>query len=160
VRGPVRIILFSFRIRTCDLSKIAVQLSSHNWESETSVPVLSASRTNADCDLSLRSGDSGSVPESVGVMMSPLAEITVGPSVTVMALRRYFASFEETKVPVAPESRITVGLQLGGTTTVETGRDVECSILVSTVVPDRQAGVNQKQLAVLPPCMLVEMAVT
>jgi hypothetical protein len=124
------------------------------------VPVLREARTKADCALSLRSGDSGSVPDRDGIMMSPLAEITVGPLVTVVVFRRYGASSGETKVPVAPESRMTVGLRWGGTATVEKGRDVECSILVSTVVPDRQAGVNQKQLAVLPPCMLVEMAVT
>jgi hypothetical protein len=129
------------------------------------VPVLRESRTKADCALSLRSGDRGSVPERDGFMMSPLAEITVGPLVTVVAFRRYRASSGETKVPVAPESRITVGLQevhLGGTATVETGRDVECSILVSTVVPPRQAGQAgiQKQLAALPPCMLVAVAVT
>jgi hypothetical protein len=124
-----------------------------------SVPVLSASRTKADCALSLRSGDSGRVPDRVGVMMSPLADITVGPFVTEIALRRYSASAGDTNVPVAPESSITVGVGVGGTTTGGTRRDVECSILVSTAVPGRQADVTQKQLFVLPPCMLVVVAV-
>jgi hypothetical protein len=59
-------------------------------------------------------------------------------------------------VPVAPESRIALGV--GGTNTVD--RDIEFSILVSTAVPGRQADVTQKQFVVFPPCMLVAVAET
>jgi hypothetical protein len=85
---PVIIILLFFRIRTWNLVKIAMQSSSHNWESEIRVPVLRVSRTKADCAVSLRCGESGKIPESVGFMTSPLAEITVGPLVIGIAWRR------------------------------------------------------------------------
>ena len=86
----------------------------------------------------------------------PLAERTVGPVVREMGLRRCCASASVTKVPVAPESRIAV---MGGATSVEETNVLE--VLSTADAPPRQLGVagSQKQSLVLPPCMLVNVAV-
>jgi hypothetical protein len=60
-----------------------------------------------------------------------------------------------TKVPVAPESRIAVR---GGATSVAETRVLD---RLMTEAPPRQVeeGESQKQRLVLPPCMLVKVAV-
>jgi hypothetical protein len=70
--------------------KIAMQSSSHNWESEIRVPVVRVLRTKADCAVWLRCGKSGKIPKNVGFMTSPLAEINV----THLNQERSFASGE------------------------------------------------------------------
>ena len=94
----------------------------------------------------------------------PLAERTVGPVVREVGLRRCRASVVVTKVPVAPESRMAV--RGGATSGKETGREtmldetVFLIVLTRTEGPPRQVEEgNQKQRLVLPPCMLVKVAV-
>ena len=86
----------------------------------------------------------------------PLAERTVGPVVKGVGLQRCCASASVTKVPVAPESRIAVR---GGATSGEVTNALE--VLRTADAPPRQLGVagSQKQSLVLPPCMLVKVAV-
>jgi hypothetical protein len=50
-------------------------------------------------------------------MEVPLADKTVGPSASKVRWRRWAASEAETKVPVAPESRMADRGDGGGTTT-------------------------------------------
>ena len=91
----------------------------------------------------------------VGSMGVPLAERTVGPMVTEVGLSRCGASACVTNVPVAPESRIAVK---GGATSVEVTISLE--VLITTEASPRQVEEgNQKQRLVLPPCMLVKVAV-
>ena len=70
------------------------------------MPVLRSSSTKADWAEGESFVDKGSCPLRVTGIAVPLAERTVGPSVTGDGSRRCLASEAVTKVPVAPESRM------------------------------------------------------
>ena len=88
IRLPVMIMLLFLRIFTSYLEKMAMQLLSQSWESEMSVPVCKSSRTKADCAAAESWADNGNWPRDLAGMMVPLAERTVGPSVTMVGFER------------------------------------------------------------------------
>ena len=69
---------------------------------------------------------------------------------------RCLASVGVTNVPVAPESRIAVR---GWATSVKSSSETISLEVLITECPTCQAGGIQKQRLVLPPCMLLKVAV-